>query len=176
MRDLITLVCEYSNSKRIKCKQDCCLIRSSFQSFQQMLKIISTGRIFGKRNFIRHNHQRRLKEADLKLFSINILRRMNKIRRIKSFDELYDIISSCSVKGIGELTVYDIAFRIGSYLGKYPKKVYMHAATREGARALRCNVSRKYIYKKEFPEPMQVLKPYEIEDFLCKYKDELRRR
>lgn len=172
VRDLITLVREYSNSKRIKCKQDSCLIRSSFQNFQQMLNIISIGRV----PTLRNSHQRRLKENNLRRFRNNIIKKKNKIHKISNFDKLYELISSCKVKGIGELAIYDIAFRIGSYLGEYPKKVYLHAGTRKGAKALGYDIPGKYLYKKGFPPPLQVLKPYEIEDFLCKYKDELRRR
>jgi hypothetical protein len=35
-----------------------------------------------------------------------------------------------------EEVVYDIAHRIGAYLRREPEAVYLHAGTREGARAL----------------------------------------
>jgi hypothetical protein len=36
-----------------------------------------------------------------------------------------------SVHGIGKLMVYDIAHRIGAYLGKPPTLVYSHRGTRK---------------------------------------------
>ena len=40
------------------------------------------------------------------------------------------------IPGIGELYVYDTSFRIGAKLNLFPTKVYLHAGTRRGVRAL----------------------------------------
>ena len=43
------------------------------------------------------------------------------------------------IRGIGVLTVYDVATRIAAHLDLEPARVYVHAGTAEGARALGLN-------------------------------------
>ena len=71
------------------------------------------------------------------------------------------------VRGIGRLTVYDTSLRIGAWLGLSPELIYLHAGTREGARALGLNWRARYLSVHEVPEPLRVLAPGEIEDCLC---------
>lgn len=77
--------------------------------------------------------------------------------------------------GIGELTVYDTALRIGAKLGLLPKKVYLHAGTRAGARALGLNWKATSLAVRELPSELLTLTPHEIEDCLCIFKDKLKR-
>ena len=51
---------------------------------------------------------------------------------------MHDIVSDVAADfhGIGSLTVYDTATRIGAFLKLEPDRVYLHAGTRDGARAL----------------------------------------
>jgi hypothetical protein len=76
-----------------------------------------------------------------------------------------------SIKGIGRLTVYDIAHRIGAFFGKAPECVYLHAGVRVGARAL--GIGGDSFDPKMLPNPFARLAPSEIEDCLCIYKGEL---
>ena len=63
------------------------------------------------------------------------------------------------------------ASRIGAKLNLFPEKVYLHAGTRLGARSLGLpNVPRLSV--SEFPKEFRALKPHEIEDALCIFKDE----
>jgi hypothetical protein len=78
------------------------------------------------------------------------------------------------IRGIGDLTVYDITHRIGAYIRRQPDVVYLHASTRKGARAL--HLSGKAIELSEFPTEFRRLSAAEIEDCLCIYKDALRGR
>jgi hypothetical protein len=78
-----------------------------------------------------------------------------------------------TLSGIGELYVYDTAFRLGAYLALLPVDVYLHTGTRAGARALKLNVDRKFIPIDEFPTALRHLQAHEIEDFLCIYKSKL---
>jgi hypothetical protein len=77
------------------------------------------------------------------------------------------------IPGIGELTVYDTALRIGAHFGLEPERVYVHAGTREGARALGFENRRTTIDMNELPEPLQRLSAREAEDMLCIYKHSL---
>lgn len=73
----------------------------------------------------------------------NILEKLNgqkeRIASARDFEELYKIIEENRVPDIGDLTIYDIAVRLG-YLQipkVLPQKfVYIHAGAREGAKAL----------------------------------------
>jgi hypothetical protein len=75
------------------------------------------------------------------------------------------------IKGIGALTVYDIAHRIGAYFRKAPEHVYLHAGTRIGARAF--NIKGDSFDPKTLSKLFSCLSPAEIEDCLCIYKYEL---
>lgn len=95
----------------------------------------------------------------------------------RDFEELYDFIRSIigSIKGIGLLTIYDTARRIGHLLvpAICPKMyVYLAAGAKDGAEAL------LGIKNLKFREPIDLFKPYFgtlasvfIEDILCIYKN-----
>ena len=74
------------------------------------------------------------------------------------------------VAGIGALYRYDTAFRIGAYRGLFPTRVYLHAGTRKGARALGLDYRKDALEMSEIPAALRTRKPYEIEDILCIYK------
>jgi hypothetical protein len=74
------------------------------------------------------------------------------------------------VPGIGELYIYDTSLRIGAKLNLYPKKVYLHAGTRRGARALGLKADTS-LNVPDLPSEFRCLLPYEIEDVLCIFKE-----
>ena len=75
---------------------------------------------------------------------------------------------------IGALALYDIALRIGAFLGREPELVYLHAGARTGARALGLSCrGRHALAPNEFPKEFARLLPCEIEDCLCIYKIDL---
>jgi predicted kinase len=74
---------------------------------------------------------------------------------------------------IGELYVYDTALRIGAKLNLFPARVYLHAGTRQGARALGLDARADALDMADLPREFHVLKPYEVEDVLCIFKSEL---
>jgi hypothetical protein len=87
----------------------------------------------------------------------------------EDFDALHEIVKReiGSVHGIGALTVYDIAHRIGAYLGKSPKMVYLHRGTKEGAAIL--GFRGESLDPTQLPSAFSRLTPAEIEDCLCIY-------
>ena len=97
-----------------------------------------------------------------------------KLARVASFDDLHRAVEDevGSLKGIGALTVYDIAQRIGAHFRKAPERVYLHAGTRTGARTF--GISGDSFDPKALPKAFARLAASEIEDCLCIYKDELR--
>jgi hypothetical protein len=94
-----------------------------------------------------------------------------------SFHELLQMVDDAirSIRGIGELAVYDTAHRIGAYLRLEPPKVYLHAGTRIGARALGLGKGTNKLEIDELPAAFHRLTAGEIEDCLCIYKDDLKR-
>ena len=60
------------------------------------------------------------------------------IKQASDFSALHQLVETeiKPIVGIGNLAVYDIAHRIGSYFGKPPTLVYLHSGTAVGAAAL----------------------------------------
>lgn len=72
------------------------------------------------------------------------------------------------IYGLGDLWSYDTALRIGFYLRKYPKDVYIQRGVITGVIKLFGNNPReRKIQKFLFPQELQELESYEIENFLC---------
>lgn len=119
-----------------------------------------------------HDHQWR-QTALLSDVEVKLQAAREEIITAKDFDELHKIIDlRIRAPRIGDLTIYDIAHRIGAFLGLEPKHVYLHTGTAEGARALGF-VDRSTLEKSELPMAFAPLSEAEIEDLLCIYKSRL---
>jgi hypothetical protein len=121
----------------------------------------------------RYSHQRRLKKRTLEEAREVLLRWERRLREAKEFDELFDMVDTAleHVNGVGELYVYDTSLRLGARLNLEPTRVYLHAGTRAGARALGLNARARAIATFEIPVALRELRPYEIEDVLCIFKN-----
>jgi len=123
----------------------------------------------------RHPHQYRLKNVDLRVFSELLQSLEVEIAKVKTFDELFLIVTKTSIKGIGELAKYDTVTRIAAYLKLEPEKIYLHAGTKKGAiNLLNKRITTKTINKSDLPNIFSNLSCSEIEDILCIYKDRLK--
>lgn len=127
--------------------------------------------IMGKR----YSHQRRIKKAAIKEAFSLLTGASERIRRSRNFAELFQMMNELleDVPGIGELYIYDTSLRIGAKLNLYPKKVYLHAGTRRGARALGLKADTS-LNVPDLPSEFRCLLPYEIEDVLCIFKKEFK--
>jgi hypothetical protein len=121
----------------------------------------------------RYSHQYRiphsvLVKAKKALLKVNLI-------NCKTFDELHQLVTRKIglIHGIGELTIYDTAHRLGSYLNLEPEYVYLHAGTRAGAKALNPGFKSKKLIKAELPPEFQKLSPDQIEDCLCIFESDL---
>ena len=124
----------------------------------------------------RHAHQRRIPGNVLAEAARILTGASSRLSKCPSFAILHDVIKEeiRPIRGIGPLTRYDIATRIGARLDKEPEMVYLHAGTAKGARALGLRLrGRKTLHMRELPREFWVLKPYEIEDCLCLYEEDL---
>ena len=125
----------------------------------------------------KHPHQWRLRNQVLNEASSILSGSLPEIRRCKEFDALMKLVEEklMHLHGLGELTKYDIAHRVGNYFDLQPAKVYLHRGTRDGAKALGFDKRLASIDVSMLPRAFLRLKPYEIEDCLCIYKSELSR-
>ena len=122
----------------------------------------------------RHPHQRRIPRALLEQVEARLQGIGRKLARATTFDELHRAVENevGGLKGIGALTVYDIAHRIGAHFRKAPERVYLHAGTRAGAQTF--GIGGGSFDPKVLPKAFYRLAASEIEDCLCIYKDNLR--
>ncbi len=125
----------------------------------------------------RHSHQRRIPAGVLAECRQRLLRALAQLRRAQTFDELHALVEHAirDIPGVGELLVYDTAARIGAKLRLRPQRVYLHAGTRDGARALGAPRSARVLEKRDLPRPLRRLAPDDLENFLCIYKRRLER-
>lgn len=122
----------------------------------------------------RHPHQRRLRRVVLIEAERRLQEMAEALAQVPDFAGLHRLMQDKVgvIPGMGKLAVYDIAHRIGGFLGKLPTLVYLHAGTAIGARAL--GFRGDTIDPSQLPPAFSHLSAAEIEDCLCIYKDKLR--
>lgn len=126
----------------------------------------------------RYSHQFRIRRDAIAHATAALVAGQRQIARTRSFDVLLTVVTEQlrQVAGVGELYRYDTAFRIGAYLGLFPERVYLHAGTRAGARALGLDYRKGALEMSEVPAALRKRKPHEVEDILCIYKDRFEER
>ncbi|MEZ9044692.1 hypothetical protein BCV35_007740 [Vibrio cyclitrophicus] len=141
---------------------------------------------------LKHNHQEEFKDEKGNLRGVNnsVLSSMavkltfktTQLEAAESFDDVYRIVKSAKVSGFGELSIYDAAIRISAFLGFKPTKVFLHAGTRIGAEYLENkgllpedSSLEDTLELSEFPEPIQKLDAMQLENFLCSFKNDLKK-
>lgn len=124
----------------------------------------------------RFSHQKPLKGSELRKARRALLDSAKELRRCDSFDQLHNLITEHlnGIRNLGGLYYYDTALRIGASLHLMPERVYLHSGTRDGARALGLDWRADPLDPRALPKALGDLEPYEIEDFLCIYRDHLR--
>jgi hypothetical protein len=120
-----------------------------------------------------HKHQRRIRKKVKAAIEQHLLKNYKSILSYKNFDDFMKLVGN--IVGIGQLTAFDIAKRLGNCFGILPKKIYIHRGAYEGAKNLLGNKvkGRKFLYMHELPSEHQKLSPIHVENFLCIYKDHL---
>lgn len=142
-----------------------------------------------------HNHQSKVDLGARRTFGRKIIRRQHKVQRIAreyGFDAVHDLLDEIKPYGIGPVTVYDVAVRIGAYLKIEPQSVYMHAGVRQGMKAFEFAVGLNedpdrwehrdnyHGYKPLYlmprvplsllPQPFNRMRADDVEDILCTYR------
>lgn len=122
-----------------------------------------------------HFHQRRVEKPELNGFAERLSLREDEINSALSFDEIYEIVDAEKNAYIPDLTVYDVAQRIGAFKNIYSDKIYLQSGTRTGAENLLGSLGdKKFLLIEDLPSPFQ--RPdftlADIEEMLFQYKDE----
>jgi hypothetical protein len=119
-----------------------------------------------------HSHQYRIRKTALRELHIVLTKNAKQICAATDFDELYLLIKKLTskIKGIGDLTVYDTAHRIGLSLKKLPGSVYLHCGALMGAIAVLGSVPSRRLPVTAFPAAFHRLQADQMENFLCIYK------
>jgi hypothetical protein len=123
----------------------------------------------------RHRHQWRIPVSALKKFTAQLQQNRRQLEKADDFDSIYSAVESCKVHGVGALALYDTALRIGAFRDRLPSRVYLHRGALAGAKALRIMRTRgaRSVPPSALPLVLiEQLEPYQIEDFLCQFKDD----
>jgi hypothetical protein len=119
----------------------------------------------------KHNHQSKVQDHVLNTWA-NVIIVDTDETKMKDFDTLFDHLETILIWGIGPVTHYDVATRIGAYLKLEPEQLYLHAGVLDGWKLL-----QKYKVKwpirvpRDFwPAPLRVLPADQVEDLLCAYR------
>lgn len=137
-----------------------------------------------RRNGRMHTHQTKVSVGARREFGYRIIERVGPLvpRLVVrgSFDVFHDLLWDLRPAGIGPLTVYDVATRVGAYLGLAPTQIYLHTGARLGWQALwgwevRDPNHVVRVPSAHWPVPLRQLTADQAEDFLCTYRDALTR-
>jgi len=92
------------------------------------------------------------------------------------FDVLHDWVGTCAGRGIGPVTVYDVATRIAAHptINADPTSLYLHAGARAGWLALSPDPLRwrgvDRVLRSQMPVELQHVPADDIEDLCCTYR------
>ncbi|MPY25067.1 hypothetical protein [Shewanella sp. YLB-07] len=145
----------------------------------------------GQEYVLKHTHQEEFEDSDgnirgvknivLSSMAYKLISQEKKLKEAKAFVDVYEIVKTIKVPGFGELSNYDAAIRISSFLGFKPTDIYLHAGTRTGAQYLEDkgllpedSLLETKLPIDIFPEQIQELEAFQIENFLCSYKHDLK--
>jgi hypothetical protein len=122
----------------------------------------------------RHPHQYRIPRRALAEAEAALQECADELRGCEAFHELDRLVRReiGAIAGVGDLTVYDVATRIGAHLDLAPEVVYLHAGAAKGAASLGFR-GRGTVNPQELPRAFGRLRAYEVEDCLCIYKRQL---
>lgn len=136
------------------------------------------GKMFNHQSKVRETSRHELGELFLaEIFTLRgVLTKKHTRKLFRDFDELHDFIALMAPWGIGPVTVYDVALRIGAYLKIEPDSLYLHAGVRIGLEALLGKKMRGVLRvpMNELPAPLRELPPNDVEDMMCAHRAFLR--
>ena len=134
------------------------------------------------------NHQSKVPIALRREYADVLVRNIDRMEATANFEEMHDLMTRLRFKGIGPVTTYDAAIRIGAYRGMQPAMLHVKAGVRHGLDILvdRLGPVDPYWGKASCVEvdPQDLFTAYppliafqddidEMEDFICGFKEGL---
>jgi hypothetical protein len=143
----------------------------SFADEPTLASAVSRAGLAVRKDGKRYNHQRRIPAHVLQAARENLL--VAPLATATSFHELFVTVQRAigEIPGVGELMVYDTAFRIGARLRLEPERIYLHSGTRVGARRLGLDSRAKSVDRGVLPVELRHLPSWQVEDILCIFKE-----
>jgi hypothetical protein len=106
-------------------------------------------------------------------FKRRLLLARRAIKAARNFDRLHDLVGKEAPWGCGPLIVYNVACRIGAYMGMEPHDfLYLHAGPMAGWKRL--TGTRRvpaWVPREELPPALLALPIHHVENLLCEYRD-----
>jgi hypothetical protein len=145
-------------------------------SFEEAVWIACESR---RRSGKMHSHQTKVPKDARREFGYRIIRGFFDLS-LTDFDQFHDFLWDIKPIGIGPLTTYDVAIRVGAFLNLEPDAIYLHTGARLGWEAL---LGYRVMGpppgapyrapRSTWPVPLRALSADMAEDFLCTYREVL---
>jgi hypothetical protein len=123
------------------------------------------GKLFKKGSCVRTESKKQLAAA--------LRVKIDTLRKAKTFEDIYGVVEATQVWGIGRMSVYAIAERIGAFLEIKPKEyLYLHAGPLEGwMRLMGYRPAEGRVAVSILPKPFRTIELYHVENLLCEYRE-----
>jgi hypothetical protein len=159
-RDPASPICRFRDDIPDACAQD-------ITALDALRRAVRSKRPNGKM----HNHQSKVSKS-LPALEDKLVNSIHSLCRSETFGSLYHGIELRAPKGIGPMTTYDVAVRFGAYLRLKPDRIYLHAGTRMGLKALGYDLEGWWVSfpMEGLPAILRNKDPDTVEDFLCTYR------
>lgn len=124
-----------------------------------------------RKNGKMHGHQRRVGKQKLDEGLKICLSHNRQPDNFNDFHAIYSWIKSITepTDRLGTLITYDVARRLGAWLGMQPTMVYLHCGAAKGAKKL--GIKGETVSLNDFPKEIQNLGAIHAENFLCIYQN-----
>lgn len=127
------------------------------------------------------HHQGRVWQVNLEAYEVK-LREPLYYSGIEESEHFWELFIWChkaanETHGIGPVTEYDVAIRLGNWLDLEPEHLYFHAGVTEGLKALGVKIPRGVycLDRERLPEFFWDKNLDIVESFLCGYRSEIER-
>lgn len=146
-------------------------VKAAFENFNLIEAIEKAAKSIDPTNENKmFRHQRRVGQIVANKGYEALKDREKELQLNQNFEEILAITDEVSkqIYRLGSLWSYDTALRIGFQKKIYPKNVYLQAGVKKGYKKIfNQNSNNRFVNKEIFPQELQILEPYEIENFLC---------
>ena len=173
---LAEIVNDYIQNDRPEAEIELSFYRT-LPNLEEAIRVSALAKIIKGGEEKKHDHQWRIPPALLEELRKGLMKRQDAILACRDFESLMALTEQIASKiwKNAELTIYDTAHRLATYLGLEPEFIYLHAGTRKGARELRLPGNKKFLRMEDLYLPLRRLKPYELENLFCTRRKAFRR-